>query len=243
MNLELLEVQPWWNTPEFMEREGVYSELVDGYIVPSNPWFDAALNSPRAGIEFVRFQAELEAIARYVGLLDDTINRTLVDEREAFERQDYLAGISPEWSGEAEMVASEELLENEDLLPRFAYGSVLVLCFTILEKLLDELVAAAEHQTGHRIKTFDRQRGEPEIAHAQRFIESALGTRVEVDADTTAELHRLRVLRNRFVHGLAEPRRTESASADPLGSALALLNRNTIEQALQTLGGLAFALS
>jgi len=188
-----------------MDQEGVYDESLGGYIVPSNPWFDAAVDSPHGPIEFIRFQAGLEAIARYLDLLEGAVGRSLAEERAAFERRDFLARAPSGWEGEAELVASEVLAENEDFLPPFAYGSTLALCFTVFERLLRDLVTLTEDQTSHSLKAFARRRGEPYIAHAQRFLEATFGTDIGVDDETAAELDRLRRLRNRFVHELAEP--------------------------------------
>jgi hypothetical protein len=100
-----------------VEREGVYDESLGGYIVPSNPWFDAAVDIPQCWIEFIRFQAGLEAIARYLDLLEEAVSRSIAEERAAFERQDFLAGVPSGWEGEAELGASEALAQNEDFLP------------------------------------------------------------------------------------------------------------------------------
>jgi hypothetical protein len=225
-----------------MDQEGVYNELLGGYIVPSNPWFDAAVDSPHGPIEFIRFQAGLEAIARYLDLLEEAVGRSLAEERAAFERRDFLARAPSGWEGEAELVASEVLAENEDFLPPFAYGSTLALCFTVFERLLRDLVTLTEDQTSHSLKAFARRRGEPYIAHAQRFLEATFGTDIGVDDETAAELDRLRRLRNRFVHELAEPSSGQPVRAEPPGPSPAPIDRRTIEHALRTLGSCAAAL-
>jgi hypothetical protein len=91
------------------------------------------------------------------------------------------------------------------------------------------------------MKAFARRRGEPDIAHARRFLEAALGIDIEVDKETAAELDRLRRLRNRFIHELAEPSSAQLVHTEPLGPP-SPINRRTIEAALRTLGSVAAAL-
>jgi hypothetical protein len=92
------------------------------------------------------------------------------------------------------------------------------------------------------MKAFARHRGEPDIAHARRFLEAALGIDIDVDDETAAELDRLRRLRNRFVHELAEPSSPELVRTEPPGPLNSPIDRHTIEAALRTLGSVAAAL-
>jgi hypothetical protein len=122
------------------KHRDLVENLIGGEIVPSNPWFETY----HGRIEFVKFQHDLEALGRYVEVLDDSLRSVLAEKRAAYERKDFLRGVPDGWSGEAEMGAHEELRAVEEAMPHFAFGSALALCFMLLEQLLDDLIHLEE---------------------------------------------------------------------------------------------------
>lgn len=206
---------------------------VGGEIVPANPWFETFTGD----IEFVKFQYDIDALGRYVDVLDSSLRSFLAQERAACDRKDFLLGVPDGWSGEAEMVAREELGKVEDM-PYLAFGSALALCFMTLEQLLNDLISLTEMRKNKpAFKIFPRKRGEPYTERARRFLAEAWDVPLELDADTAEELARLRAMRNRFIH---------AASKEPvpgtISEPIVFVTREDVESALTTIGSYAWVL-
>ena len=186
----------------------------------------------------MKFQYELEALGRYVEVLDNSLRRFAAQEKMAFKRKDYLEGMPDGWSGEAQMVAEEELSKVEEVMPRFAFGSTLALCFMLLEQLLQDLVKTTEmRKGGQTFKRFPHKRGEPAIKIAHRFLAESWNVSLELDEETAQELDRLRVMRNQFIHAVSMEVYPGTIS-EPVVS----VTREDVDAALMTIGAYAFVL-
>jgi hypothetical protein len=207
-------------------------EPLDVSTVPSNPWFESI-----GQVEFVKFQSELETLGRYRAFLETSLRDFIIHERAAFEQKEYLQGVPTSYSGEAEMFAEDELAGVENVMPLFVYGSLLALCFTLLEQLMDDLVHATKDVVGQSLKDFPRKRREPTIEWKRRFLASTTNTLLEIDVEVDRELTRLRGLRNGFVHAASEEKVPGTVKVSTVR-----IDGEDIESAFATIGAYAYSL-
>jgi len=111
---------------------------------------------------------------------------------------------------ETQTDGTEDLLWSEDLVPTFAFGSILTMCFGALESLLTELVLLQEERCQQPFCDFVGGKGAPKIERQRLYLERVAGWEMEWAKGERTALQLLQTARNKWAHALGEGLSTES---------------------------------
>jgi hypothetical protein len=116
-------------------------------------------------------------------------------------------------------------------MPHFVFGSTIALCFMLRDHLVKDLISLTEMRKRSAFKSFLRKRGESEMERAHRFLAESWNVSLDLDEETSLELNRLRILRNKFIHAASKELAPGTISVPEVS-----VTRDDIESALTTIG-------
>jgi hypothetical protein len=186
-------------------------------------------------VDFVVFQERLTSLLRACDSVDEGIQRYLHD-----VRRSVAANPDDGFADSERQFVLDQLSWSEEWIPTFTYGGLLIAVFSLFEQLLAGLCELTASRTSHQPTTKAGSRRSNTESMLQFLVQE---TECDLDArDDWTTFHRLRLLRNRFAHSLAEDVSAELRESlrSTLGeSEVPLVGSETVRRAISTVGALA----